>query len=202
MSDAIANWQWLIPLARRDEAVVLSTPQTAAASHITEGFARTRYFDPTSDGMDLALFTAAWTAEFAEGSLDCIAAPDVDRYLRGWPPAVEMLSVVRRSLRRGSGCYVVAEAIRIGNRTTRFAGLAPSRHEQYLRRAGFRPRARYYIVNTPALPLHLLPIDRMALIAWERATEDDGIWSFLRRLLIRVGLHALLFRYRLIIVTA
>ena len=200
MSDALSNWQWLVPLPRRDDAVVLASSGAATALSVTEGFARTRSFDPCEPA-DAGAFEATWGAQCPDGSLDCVVLPDACAVLPCWSDPPRLVAAVRRALRPGAGWYVVAEAIRPDG-AGRHRGLRRSRHLALVRAAGFPEVRTYYLVHSPEQPRHIVPIEPQALLAWDRTIDSGGVQGTLRRALIRAGLHGLLFRYRLILARA
>ena len=60
----------------------------------------------------------------------------------------------------------------------------------------------YYLVQSPASPRHFIPATATALIAWDRAISVPDWRMHLRHAMYRLGLTALLLRYRLVIAQA
>ncbi len=202
MDDALANWQWLVPISRRAEAVVLSARSDPDGQFLTHAFGRTRYFDPSSAGEGRGAFESTWAATFAEHSLDCVAEPHAGRVRVDRSDAVAILSMIRRSLRPREGVYVAVEALRGGASGHRLGVLLRTRHESLMRDAGFSGVRSFYLVSGPTLARHLVPIDRPMLLAWDAAMESRGLRSSVRRGIIRMGLHALVFEFRLLVAYA
>lgn len=202
MDDAIANWQWLMPLSRRVDAVVIAPRTDSSFGFLTHGFDRTRHFDPSIADQTSGQFEASWRSSYGDGSLDCVAAPRSNRTGPGWRADEGMLSTVRRSLRPGHGVFVAIEQIRGPESGSRFRGLFGPRKASMIRSAGFSQIRSFYMVSAPSLALHFVPIDRRMILAWDSAMESAGVRSSIRQLVINMGLHALLFRFRLIVARA
>ena len=200
--DALANWQWLVPITRRDDAVVLTNSTGLPTHHIVQGYANTRYFDPSLAGGDFNVFRCQWIERFPGGSLDCVAAPSLDRRLAEWSSPARMLETFRASLRPGSGFYVAGEAVRRTDRRTRWDAFLPSRQESLIRAAGFSRIWAFYVVHSPSTPLHLIPIATRSVLAWDRAMTSSGLRAGVRAALTVLGMHSVLFRYRLLVAQA
>jgi hypothetical protein len=176
MDDALANWQWLVTLPRRDAAVVLGAPGPGAVHWLARGFARV--------GTSIEAATAP-------ESVDCVVTLDPDVMSGGGAPRIHRL------LRPGA-TLAVFEPIPSGL----FArGRLFSTQERALHAAGFRRVRCFYVHRGPDEPRHFVPIELPALLAWDRAIEPPSVRARIRRLLFTLGLHAFFFHHRLVVAT-
>ena len=192
MLNSLSNWQWLVQIPGHNRAALVSADGGRVPVSLVDGFERIDILD---------------TSEVLRGmlakDLDCIAIPDAEHvYGRlDRSSGIRFSVYLREALRSRSGIYVGIERLR--NPLKRNSSLTSplpilSRQIRYLRAAGFSDLRSWYLVTSPEVPVHIVPEDSAALLAWDRTTNWDGIKQVIRRLTIRVGLHPLIFSHRLV----
>jgi hypothetical protein len=194
MEDGMANWQWLAHLPNRETALLLVRRSDSEDWHLTQGFASTRRVI-TSD---------SWSQDIPPHSVDCVAVPDAAALRSGAAPIETLLAAAHRVLRPGSGVYVGIESIHEGSSRSLMGARRARRHAQarLLTNAGFRDIREYYVVQSPAAPRHIVPVNATALKVWERAVSERGWRAQIRSALYSLGAESVLMRYRMVIAHA
>lgn len=201
MPDALSNWQWLTSFPSRDNALVIDDAGRETARLLVRGFSRLQTVEPRSNAQCSRTVRESWR-RLDEDSFDCVAVGDLNQLLSNDSRDGSFLFAdIFRVLRKSGGVYVGIERIRpLGSGTHQrlFGGVLRSRQARLLEAAGFRNIREYYVIVSPLQPRHLVPARRSATVAWEQVMGAVGLAGTVRRLLARLGLHALLYRYRLV----
>jgi len=195
LRDGLANWQWLAHLPVRNTALVVLQHGDASDWFLAEGF----------KSVQRILASEAWGEVVTPHAIDCVCIPDVSGISTGTGGMDAVIEAARRVLRPETGTYVGVESLHeksayeIIGRTWR---QRQSSHAMLLSQAGFRDVREYYVVPSIEIPRHLIPADRTALRAWNRAISGDGWKSLLRDALYAIGAGRLLLRHRLVLARA
>ncbi len=199
--DPIANWQWLANVTHRDRVLIVSNGDVQFARALSSGFARRTVVAAES----LVGIGPTAPMPFADGTFDCVALPDAGSFLaafRDLDAADAAYREIRRVLRADHGRFVGFSYVgkRLGIRMIRRLGrIGRPPQQRILLRNGFSRSRIFYIDPSPQRPTNLVPAERRAVLAWERLTPR-GTWTrFIRRVVIRLGLHSLLFEYRFVV---
>ncbi len=197
-------------LARHFGTVYFLEPDGARLNFAKERFSQ--------DGVgNVVLLRASQTSvPFASGAFDCVVLHNILGRLSREPFGQSARRTLRtlfatgyRILRR-SGCLYMADAnpdwyghgqgprLRALAQATIRAATQPS-WRQMLMDAGFRSIQSYYVYPFSDQPESIVPATSDAVLAHQRLLRLGHSTLLLRRMLIRSGLHALLFPARLIL---
>lgn len=207
MSSALSNWHWLVDVPPSGAALLIAEGQVRHSALLPFSYELRATLDPGR----LALQVAANSRQDARvepvQQVDCALVPDA-RYLRDVAarPAnfTRMLGSIRRHLIEKSGWYVGIETIEAGRgrAATDTSSWVASYQSRALRSAGFTRVLEYYVSDSPESPRNMIPADIGALRAWRRTQVRTPWRTALREVAILTGLHASLFRHRIVIARA
>jgi len=200
---ARTNWLWLAEISRWERALDLGRDGAPQMAGLAEHFRSVHYlgFDRSTLGRAWTRLTAQGYANVApacatpltlpyrDGTFDCVT---LDEEYAG----ATLLEECRRILRPGGCLYVGLANPRWWGRAANGGGGAqrvPGLKRQ-LARAGFSLVRVYCAEPSYEQPRCVIPLDRRAVLAYERLARGPSLHGRLRRALAWLGLGAVLYR--------
>lgn len=212
IAGARSNWLWLAEISTWERALDLGSDATPQTPGLAEHFATVHCarLDPrllgragselTAEGYANVAPTCATPVElpYREGTFDCVALNDGCAALGGNGVGTiedRLLQECRRILRRG-GClylgisnpYWRGRAAYHRSRSDSVLGVT-----RRLRRAGFSLVRVYCAEPSYDRPRCIIPLDRRAVLAYERLSREPSPHARLRRVLAWLGLGGVLY---------
>jgi hypothetical protein len=188
----LSNLFWMLPLGALDRVQIVRVEASALGTAIAPLFAAADdcCVPPSWAAVQQALATGGDASPADCLLVDLEAAGSASSAA---PPAV--WTAVYARLRSPQGVVVtrLASAGRLGWLSRRRAV------ERRLARSGFCEVRSYYVTPSAEQPLDLVPADATAVLVWDDQVSRPPWRRLLRRMLVRAGLHDLLFREVLVV---
>ena len=200
---SIANWQFLAPVPHRRAALLIIADGTDRGTAMLTGFDRVDQIVVAGDS-DCFSRARQFVASRHESNYACVAIPSAHRLCA--PEAEQkfaaLLGDVRDLLLSSGGVYVGCDALTSPESPRRrFAArhLLNRKHVHLLERAGFADIRPYYVDPSLLQPKNIVPATSRATSLWYYDLTP-GSWNRIAKSrLASLGLHAALFRDRMVI---